>query len=75
MIKLYTSNTCPKCVFIKGRLKDTGVDHEIINVDEVPEAREALKEKGLSKLPIMEYDGAFILEPAEMNAIIEDETA
>lgn len=72
MIKLYTSTTCPKCVFIKGRLNSTGVEHEVVNIDEVPEARTMLQEKGLLKLPIMNYDGALILDPAEMNAIIED---
>ena len=71
-MKLYTKDICPKCMLVKFSLENAGVldKVEIINLDEHPEVREELKtnekSKNYTSLPILEKDGEFIVDQAQI---------
>lgn len=71
-MKLYTQTVCPKCMLVKFSLENAGVldKVEIINLDEHPEVREELKtnekSKNYTSLPILEKDGEFIVDQAQI---------
>lgn len=51
MLVVYTKNYCPYCVKAKNYLKLKNIEFREINIEEVPEAREFLKEKGHRTVP------------------------
>lgn len=53
---LYTKNACPKCIFIKNELNRNEIQYEMINIDEVKEAKEKLIDAGFMGMPIIELD-------------------
>lgn len=65
-MKLYTKTVCPKCMWVKSEMQRAGVEAEIINIDHNEEAREMLIEAGIMSVPVLEADGAFILDPSEI---------
>ena len=55
-MKVYTSPTCPKCHILTGFLKEKNISFEEIDISKNREAVKPLVEKGLSALPVVEYE-------------------
>lgn len=52
-ITIYTRNDCVQCHATKRAMENRGFDFEMINVDSVPEAAEALRAQGFRQLPVV----------------------
>ncbi len=52
-ITIYTSNDCVQCHATKRAMESRGVEFEMVNVDLVPEAADALREQGFRQLPVV----------------------
>ncbi|WP_204771594.1 glutaredoxin-like protein NrdH [Lelliottia amnigena] len=52
-ITIYTRNDCVQCHATKRAMESRGVDFEMVNVDLVPEAADALREQGFRQLPVV----------------------
>ena len=52
-ITIYTRNDCVQCHATKRAMENRGFDFEMINVDHVPEAAEALRAQGFRQLPVV----------------------
>ncbi|WP_081248685.1 glutaredoxin-like protein NrdH [Mycobacterium avium] len=52
-ITIYTRNNCVQCHATKRAMENRGFDFEMINVDRVPEAAEALRAQGFRQLPVV----------------------
>ncbi len=52
-ITIYTRNDCVQCHATKRAMENRGFDFEMINVDRVPEAAEALRAQGFRQLPVV----------------------
>ena len=50
-LRLYTQDNCSYCVQMKRKLDSWGINYEIINLSETPEAKYFLKEQGLRTVP------------------------
>lgn len=74
-MKLYTRTVCPKCLWIKSEIARTGLPVEIVNVDQDEEARGKLAEAGVTSVPVLEADGALIIDPDDMMKQLEQRTA
>lgn len=74
MLKLYTRTVCPKCMLIKSELTVAGLDgqYETINIDQDSEAKERIVNAGFMSVPILEVDGNFIHDFAEMSNYINN---
>lgn len=70
-MKLYTKTVCPKCMWIKSEIQQSGLEADIVNIDRDEEAREWLVAAGVMSVPVMEVDGALILDPKEMMKQLE----
>lgn len=70
-MKLYTKTVCPKCIWIKSEAQRAGREVEVMNIDRDEAARERLVLAGISSVPALEADGRFILDPAEMAALMK----
>ena len=51
MITVYSKNNCPFCVQAKRLLESKNVAFKEINIEDVPEARQMLLDKGLRSVP------------------------
>lgn len=67
---LYTQTVCPKCMVVKMWINESDKEVEIVNLDEHPEAREELREKGLAALPVMLVEGEYITDQAKMREVL-----
>ena len=65
-MKLYTKTICPKCMWIKSEITQSGLAIEIVNIDHDEAARERLIAAGVMSVPAMEVDHEFILDTNEM---------
>ncbi|RKD31332.1 glutaredoxin family protein [Thermohalobacter berrensis] len=54
---VYTSNTCPYCTMAKEYLTEKGVNYIEKNVNEDPEARRELIQKGYRGVPVIIIGG------------------
>nr|WP_317180169.1 glutaredoxin-like protein NrdH [Lelliottia amnigena] len=52
-IIIYTRNDCVQCHATKRAMESRGVEFEMVNVDLVPEAADALREQGFRQLPVV----------------------
>ena len=52
-MKLFTKTICPKCMLVKNTLERNNLNYEIINIDEVPQAREQLLKNGFMSVPVL----------------------
>lgn len=52
MIKIYTTNTCPRCVQLKKRFDKKGITYEV-NQD-----KEEMVSLGIKSVPVVSFDGA-----------------
>lgn len=51
MLTVYSKNNCPFCVQAKRLLESKNVPYEEINIEEKPEARQMLLDRGLRSVP------------------------
>ena len=51
MLTVYSKNNCPFCVQAKQLLESKGVDYTEINIEQDPDARQMLVDKGLRSVP------------------------
>jgi len=70
-MKLYTRTVCPKCLWIKSEIARAGFPIEIVNIDRDEKAREKLVEAGIMSVPVLEADGALIVDPDDMMKQLE----
>ncbi len=56
-VTVFTGSTCPHCHTMKDYLKEKGVEFEERNIQNDPEARSELIEKGYKGIPVIEVDG------------------
>lgn len=52
-VTIFTSSTCPHCKTAKDYLKEKGVEFEERNVQNDPEARKELIQKGYMGVPVI----------------------
>lgn len=52
-VTLFTSSTCPHCHTAKDYLKEKGVEFEERNIQNDPEARKELIQKGYMGVPVI----------------------
>lgn len=57
MITVYSMNGCAACNAAINLLKNNNVEHQVVKVDEVPEAWEFLKSEGHRSMPQIYKDG------------------
>lgn len=55
-VTIFTSGTCPHCHAAKEYLEEKGVDFEERNVQNDPEARKELIQKGYMGVPVIVVD-------------------
>lgn len=53
VIKVYGTDTCPKCNIAKQYLKKRGVQFEAINILDAPEVADKLASQGVMSLPVV----------------------
>ena len=70
-MKLYTKTICPKCLWVKSELTEAGLPFEIINIDHDTAALEKLSAAGIMAVPVLEVEGALIVEMPHILAAIE----
>lgn len=51
MLTVYSKNNCPFCVQAKALLESKGVSYTEVNIENDPEARQMLVDKGLRSVP------------------------
>ena len=56
MIKVYSKNNCSQCKMVKKQLTMNDIDFQEINIDENPEYRTYLKERGWQAAPVVESE-------------------
>ena len=52
-LKVYTKTVCSQCAPIKSILKSKNIEHELVNVDENPEALEYLFANNYRSMPVL----------------------
>jgi glutaredoxin 3 len=60
MITVYSKNTCPFCDRAKALLENKGVEFNVVNIEETPDAREFLVDQGLRSVPQIFKDGVLL---------------
>ncbi len=70
-MKLYTRTICPKCMWIKSEIARSDLAIEIVNIDLDEDARERLTEAGVTSVPALEAENAYIVDPNEMMKQLE----
>ena len=56
MIKVYSKNNCPQCKMVKKQLTMNDINFQEINIDENPEYRPYLKDRGWQSAPVVESE-------------------
>jgi glutaredoxin len=55
MLTVYSKNNCPSCVRAKQLLESRGVTYTEVNIENDPESRQMLLDKGLRSVPQIFY--------------------
>ncbi len=62
MIKVYSTNSCPWCVKVKGYLKSNGIEFQELNVQEDTVARKEMFDKSKQMgVPVVDINGSIIV--------------
>lgn len=72
MITVFTTTQCAYCAMVKKYLTMKGKEFNVVNLDDDPEARQALMDKtGASTVPITQVNDEYIIgwNPARMAAL------
>lgn len=72
MIKVYTKTVCPKCIVVKAMLEDSGLQYEVINLEENVDAREKVFNMGFQGVPIVEYKDNFLTDNGQILQLINE---
>ena len=60
-LTIYSAAWCPDCLAAKRALDDRGIDYNLVDIEQNPEAVDIIiKAMGKRVLPTLEYKGAFI---------------
>ena len=62
MLTIYSKTVCPYCVNAKNYLKSKNIPFREINIEQDPEAREFIQQKGLRTVPQIFMDGKIFVE-------------
>ena len=62
MLTVYSKNNCPFCVKTKYLLEQRGIEFEEVKINETPEAREFIMNKGHRTVPQIYRDGRLLVE-------------
>ncbi|PRO66478.1 glutaredoxin family protein [Alkalicoccus urumqiensis] len=75
-VRLYTTNDCIECNFVKQALDARGVPYEVRNVREDAQYQEEVEALGYLGVPVMVYQGEAVkgMVP-ELEALIEKAAA
>lgn len=61
-VVVYSTSTCPYCVYAKEFLKEKGIKFEDVNVQENRgKAMEMVKKSGQTGVPVLDIDGKIIV--------------
>ena len=67
MVKIYTTDTCPRCKVLKVKMDAKGIPYEsITDVDEI-------QRLGIMSLPYMQVDDGELMDFATANAWINEQ--
>jgi len=67
MVKIYTTETCPRCRVLKTKLDSKGIDYEeITDVEEI-------KKLGILSVPYMQVDDKELMDFATANSWINNQ--
>ena len=67
MVKIYTTDTCPRCKVLKVKMDAKGIPYEsITNVDEI-------QRLGIMSVPYMQVDDGELMDFATANAWINEQ--
>ena len=67
MVKIYTTDTCPRCKVLKVKMDAKGIPYEsIIDVDEI-------QRLGIMSVPYMQVDDGELMDFATANAWISEQ--
>ena len=67
MVKIYTTDTCPRCKVLKMKMDAKGIPYEsIIDVDEI-------NSLGIMSVPYMQVDDGELMDFAKANAWINEQ--
>ena len=67
MVTVYSKNNCPFCVRAKALLESRGVPYTEVNIENDPESRQMLLDKGLRSVPQIFH--GFELIPGGFNGL------
>lgn len=70
-MKLYSKTICPKCLWVKSELQRSGLEAEMINIDQDKQAMQMLIEAGFLTVPVLEIEGKLIGDVKEVISQIE----
>lgn len=65
-MKLYTKTICPKCLWVKSELKQANLTVEIINIDHEADGMNLIKAAGFTTVPVLENNGQWFAETAQI---------
>jgi glutaredoxin len=57
---VFSKYNCPACVTLKSRLSFAKMDYTEVNIEDVPEARSFLINKGFRSMPVVFSDGTHL---------------
>ncbi len=61
-VKIYTTNTCPYCVYAKNYLEERKIKFEELNVQNNKEAaKEMIEKSGQMGVPVIDINGTIIV--------------
>ena len=67
MVKIYTTDTCPRCKVLKTKMDAKGIEYQsITDVDEI-------KRLGIMSVPYMQIDDGELIDFATANAWINEQ--
>ena len=72
-VKVYSTPTCPYCVYAKQFLKENNIPFEDIDVSADPsKTQEMVKKTGQMGVPVIDIDGKFIVgfDQEKMKAVL-----
>lgn len=70
-MKLFTKTVCPKCMLVKSMLESTGIEYEVVNIDQDEEAKEEIVGQGFMAVPILFNEDKFFATVPEIQSEIQ----
>lgn len=70
-MKLFTKMVCPKCMLVKSMLESTGIEYEVVNIDNNEDAKETIVKEGFMAVPILFNEDKFFVSVQEIQGEIQ----